>query len=136
MFLLMSYFVLVNVYWTFNLKTVFCLFETLILVIFDLIFALKPPNFLKNLRISLKKKKNWNLGWFQWNPSKGFKFLKKTTIFQKYGSISSKKYPNVVEFYSDIVGYFPKKVVFLKPLSCSKTPRYVLVTIKKLNKIC
>ena len=30
--------------------------ETLILVIFDLIFAMKPPNFLKNLKISLKKK--------------------------------------------------------------------------------
>ena len=33
-------------------------FETLILVIFDLIFAMKPPKFLKNLKISLKKKKN------------------------------------------------------------------------------
>jgi len=32
-------------------------FETLILVFFDLIFAMKPPNFLKNLKISLKKKK-------------------------------------------------------------------------------
>ena len=29
LFLLMSYFVLGNVYWTFNLLTVFCLFETL-----------------------------------------------------------------------------------------------------------
>ena len=29
MFLLMSYFVLRNVYWTFNLQPVFCLFETL-----------------------------------------------------------------------------------------------------------
>ena len=28
LFLLMSYFVLGNVYWTFNLQTVFCLFET------------------------------------------------------------------------------------------------------------
>ena len=32
--------------------------ETLILVIFDLIFAMKPPKFLKNLKIYLKKKKN------------------------------------------------------------------------------
>ena len=31
--------------------------ETLISVIFDLIFAMKPPKFLKNLKISLKKKK-------------------------------------------------------------------------------
>ena len=29
MFLLLSYFALGNVYWTFNLQTVFCLFETL-----------------------------------------------------------------------------------------------------------
>ena len=29
MFLLMSYFVLGNVYWTFNLQAVFCLFENL-----------------------------------------------------------------------------------------------------------
>ena len=43
-----------------NLRNIFFFqntpdFETLILVIFDLIFAMKPPNFLKNLKISLKK---------------------------------------------------------------------------------
>ena len=53
--------------------------KTLILVIFDLIFAVKPPKFLKNLKIALKK--IWNLRWFQWNPSNGFKGFKKTTFF-------------------------------------------------------
>ena len=90
--------------------------ETLILVIFDLIFAMKPPKFLKNLKISLKKKKKlWNLGWFQWNPSNGFKGFKKTSFFQKYTSKSRKNSTNVVEFYRDILVYFSKKGVFLKP---------------------
>ena len=89
--------------------------ETLILVIFDLIFAMKPPKFLKNLKISLKKKNLWNLGWFQRNPSNGFKGFKKTTFFQKYTSISRKNSTNVVEFYRDILVYFSKKGVFLKP---------------------
>ena len=38
-----------------EVSTDFRFSETLILVIFDLIFAMKPPNFLKNLKISLKK---------------------------------------------------------------------------------
>ena len=52
-----------RIFWSKNLKPVVSLkpqhsfFETLILVIFDLIFAMKPPKFLKNLKISLKKKK-------------------------------------------------------------------------------
>ena len=36
-------------------KTEFRFGKTLILVIFDLIFAMKPPKFLKNLKISLQK---------------------------------------------------------------------------------
>ena len=68
-------------------------------------------------------------------PIKWFQGFQKTTFFQKYPSISSKNSTNVVEFYSDIVGYFSKKGVFLKPLSCSKSPRYTRVTIQKLNKM-
>ena len=89
-------------------------FETIILVIFVLIFAMKPPKLLKNLKIS-QKKKLWNLGWFQWNPSNGFKGFKKTTFFQNYTSISRKNSTNVVEFYRDILVYFSKKCVLLKP---------------------
>ena len=56
-------------------------------------------------------------------PTNGFKFLKKTTFFQKYGTISTKNSTNVVEFYSDIVGYFPKKGSFFETLELFKNTK-------------
>ena len=102
------------------------IYEKLILVIFDLIFAMKPLKLLKKLKIPYFFL--WNLRWFQWNPSNCFKGFKKTTFFQKYPSISSKNSTNVVEFYSDIVGYFSKMGVFFETLELFKItkvyPRY------------
>ena len=74
---------------------------------------MKPLIILKNLKISKKKIVKPKV--VSMNPTNGFKGFKKTTFFQKYTSISSKNSTNVVEFYSDILRYFSKKGVFLKP---------------------
>ena len=66
-----------------SIMALFSIIETLILVIFELIFAMKPPKFLKNLKISLKKKKFVKPWMVSMKSIKWFQGFQKNDLFSK-----------------------------------------------------